>query len=65
MKISRLFRPQDPRFWLLIALNTVSGCITWILQYRQIPFWLQMVLAVFAIINCALGVWLARDLMRD
>lgn len=64
MKLCRLYQPRDLRFWLLIALNAVSAAVTWILQFRQIPYGLQLVFGAFAIGNFVLGLVIARRLMR-
>ena len=32
MKLSRLYRPQDRRFWLMIVLNLLSAVLAWFLR---------------------------------
>lgn len=65
MKLSRLFRPHDRRFWLMILLNVLSAILAWVLRtYPLVPL-ASMVVAVFALGNAALGMFIAFDLMRD
>lgn len=65
MKLSRLLRPGDPRFWLLLAFNAVSAAVSWVLQTQPLPGWLQGVFVVFALANFLLGLALARALLRS
>ena len=65
MKLSRLFRPHDRRFWLMILLNLLSAILAWGLRtYPLVPL-ATAVVAVFALGNAALGMFVAYDLMRD
>jgi uncharacterized membrane protein HdeD (DUF308 family) len=65
MKLSRLIRPHDRRFWLMILLNVLSAILAWVLRtYPLVPL-ASMVVAVFALGNAALGMFIAFDLMRD
>lgn len=65
MKLNRLLRPSDPRFWLLLAFNGASAAVSWVLQSRDLPTWLQVVFAVFAVANFLLGLRLAHAMVRD
>lgn len=65
LKLSRLFRPRDPRFWLMIALNLLSAALAWVLRtYPLVPLAAALV-AVFALGNAVLGMRIAFDLLRD
>ncbi|WEN41912.1 hypothetical protein CKCBHOJB_01493 [Thauera sp. GDN1] len=65
MKLSRLFRPHDRRFWLMILLNLLSAVLAWVLRtYPLVPL-ATAVVAVFALGNAALGMFIAYDLIRD
>ena len=65
MKLSRLYRPNDRRFWLMILLNLLSAILAWVLRtYPLVPL-ASLVVAVFAHGNAALGMFIMFDLMRD
>ncbi len=65
MKISRLYRPRSPQFWLLIVLNLLSSVLSFILRTYDLPVWLMLGLAGFAIANLLLGMWIAWRLISD
>ena len=65
MKLSRLYRPHDRRFWLMIVLNVLSAILGWVLRtYPLVPL-ASVVVGVFALGNAALGMFIMFDLMRD
>jgi hypothetical protein len=65
MKLSRLYRPHDRRFWLMILLNVLSAILAWVLRtYPLVPL-ASVVVAIFALGNAALGIFIAYDLIRD
>ena len=65
MKLSRLFQPRNPRFWLMVALNLLSTALAWIARsYDLVPLAALMV-AGFAVANAVLGIRLALALMRE
>ena len=65
MKISRLYQPRNPRFWLMIVLNLLSTALAWIARsYDLVPLAALMV-AGFAVANAVLGIRLALALMRE
>jgi hypothetical protein len=63
-KISRLFQPRNPRFWLWVALNVLSGVLGWMLRTQPLPVGVMLLLAGFALVNAALGTWLMVMLWR-
>jgi 4-hydroxybenzoate polyprenyltransferase len=65
MKLSRLFQPRHPAFWLMLALNGLSSALVWLVHNRQLNTPAMLVIGVFAIGNALLGMWLAWRLMRD
>ncbi len=65
MKLSRLYRPQDRRFWLMIVLNLLSAVLAWILRNWPLVPLATVVVALFALGNAALGMFIAWDLLRD
>lgn len=65
MKISRLFQPRNPQFWLLIVLNALSTAISFILRAYELPLPVALVLAGFAVVNAVLGLRIAWRLMSE
>jgi uncharacterized membrane protein HdeD (DUF308 family) len=65
MKLSRLYRPDDRRFWLMIVLNILSAVLAWILRTWPLVPLATAVVAIFALGNALLGMFIAYDLMRD
>jgi ABC-type iron transport system FetAB permease component len=65
MKLSRLYQPRNPRFWMMILVNILSYILAWVLRsYSLLPL-AAVVIAVFALGNAFIGIRLALDLMRD
>ncbi|CAM5512087.1 MAG TPA: hypothetical protein DCY18_04620 [Thauera sp.] len=63
-RLSRLYRPRDGRFWLMIVLNLLSAVLAWVLRtYPLVPL-AMAVIALFALGNALLGMRLMIDLMR-
>jgi uncharacterized membrane protein AbrB (regulator of aidB expression) len=65
LKLSRLYQPKNPQFWLLIVLNLLSTGISWILRSRELPLPVMLVLAAFALANFWIGLRIALRLMRE
>jgi uncharacterized membrane protein HdeD (DUF308 family) len=65
MKLSRLYRPDDRRFWLMIVLNALSAVLAWILRTWPLVPLATALVAIFALGNALLGMFIAYDLMRD
>lgn len=65
MKVSRLYQPRNPQFWLLLALNGLSSAISFVLRTYDLPMLITLVLAGFAIANFVIGIRIALHLMAD
>lgn len=65
MKLSRLYQPGSPQFWLLVLLNALSAAISWLLQTRSLSLAATLVLAMFALANFLLGLRIAVRLMKE
>lgn len=65
MKLSRLYQPRNPRFWLLMVLNLLSTGISHILRSQDLPISITLALAAFALANFAIGIRVALQLMRE
>lgn len=65
MEVSRLWRPREPRFWLMVVLNLLGAVLAWVLRsYPLLPA-VAVLLAVFALGNAWLGLRIAWALMRE
>ncbi|QDF99361.1 hypothetical protein CJ010_23885 [Azoarcus sp. DD4] len=65
MKLSRIYQPRNPRFWLMVTLNLLSSLLAWVLRsYPLLPS-VTLVVAGFALANAFIGIRLAVALMRD
>ncbi len=65
MKLSRLFQPRNPLFWLMLILNALSSVLSWLIHTRELGTPVTVVLALFALANALIGIWLAIRLMRE
>lgn len=65
LKITRLFQPRNPAFWLMLVLNLLSLLLAWVIENRRLNGAGMLVVAVLAIGNAALGLWLAWRLMKS
>jgi hypothetical protein len=65
MRLSRLFQPRNPLFWMAIALNALSAMLAWIVQNRELHAWATLVVGGFALANALIGSWLVWRLLRD
>jgi hypothetical protein len=64
MKLTRLFQPRNPLFWMMMALNALSAMLAWIVHNRPLGTIAALIVACFAIGNAVLGTWLAWRLVR-
>ena len=64
MKLTRLFQPSNPRFWLWVGLNLLSAALVWMVQTKSLPVGVMLLLALFALGNAVLGTWLMVLLLR-
>lgn len=65
MKLSRLFQPRNPLFWIMLALNALSSALAWIAHNRPLDTGGVLLISSFAILNAILGTWLAWRLLRE
>ena len=64
LKITRLFQPRNPAFWLMLILNVLSLLLAWVIEHRRPNGMGLFVVAVLAIGNALWGLWLAWRLMQ-
>jgi hypothetical protein len=65
MKLTRIFQPRNPLFWIMVALNLLSMLLMWIVQNRALSTLGMLVVGGFALGNALWGTWLAWRLVRD
>lgn len=65
MKLSRIFQPRNPRFWLLLVLNLLSAALAWAMRLPGVASAAVVVMGMLALGNALLGMWLMWALVRD
>ena len=64
MKLSRLFQPRNPLFWMAMVLNALSAALAWIVHNRVLDTWATLIVGGFALSNALIGSWLVWRLLR-
>ena len=49
MKLSRLWQPRNPAFWLMVALNLLSTVLAWITRSFELAPAAALMVAGFAV----------------
>jgi hypothetical protein len=65
LKLSRIFQPRNPLFWMMLVINALSAALAWLVQNRPLNTLGMVVVLGFAVANAVLGTWLAWRLVRD
>jgi hypothetical protein len=65
MKLSRLWQPRNPAFWLMVALNLLSTVLAWIARSYELAPAAALMVAGFAVANALIGLRLMWLLMGD
>ena len=65
MKLSRLYQPRNPAFWLMVALNTLSAVLGWVSRTYPLNGVGSLLVMVFALGNAMLGLCLAWRLLSN
>ena len=65
MKLSRLYQPCNPLFWLMVVLNLLSMVLGWVTHALVPGVLVSLVIVVFAIGNAALGAFLMWRLVNS
>ena len=65
MKLSRLFQPKNPLFWLLVTLNLLSLALSHIAQNYNLNTLGSTLLIIVSVINVALSSYLAWRLVNS
>ncbi len=65
MKLSRLFQPKNPQFWLLVTLNVLSLALSHIAQNYNLNTLGSTLLIIVNLINVVLSSYLAWRLVNS
>ncbi|MDE3232397.1 MAG: hypothetical protein KGN99_03755 [Pseudomonadota bacterium] len=65
MKISRLFQPKNPIFWILVALNLLSLALSHIAQNYPLNTLGTWVITACALLNAIISAVLAWRLVNS
>lgn len=65
MKMTRLWQPRNPLFWLVVVLNALSTLLAWVVRTYPLAPALSVAVAVFAVGNAVLGLRLMWGLVRE
>ena len=65
MKLSGLFQPGNPLFWMILTLNALSMALVWLVQNRPLNTLGMVLVGFFALANALLGTWFAWRLVRS
>lgn len=65
MKLTRLWQPRNPAFWLMIALNLLSTLLAWVARSYDLAPAAALMVAGFAVANALIGLCLMWLLMRE
>ena len=65
MKISRLYQPRNPIFWLLVVINLLSMFLSYVAQNYTLSTLASVIVIVFAVLNTILSMGLAWRLVKS
>jgi hypothetical protein len=65
MKLTRLYQPRNPLFWIMLVLNLFSVVLSWITRSYSLDVLGSLLVTAFAVGNGVLGAYLAWRLVRS
>jgi hypothetical protein len=65
MKLTRVWQPRNPAFWLMIVLNLLSTLLAWVARSYDLAPAAALMVAGFALANALIGLRLMWLLMRE
>lgn len=68
MKITRLYQPRNPLFWIMLALNLLSMLsmlLGWVTHTYSLGVFASLLVTGFAIGNALMGIYLAWRLVNS
>lgn len=64
MKVTRIYQPRNPLFWIMLVLNLLSAILAWLTRTYPLDALGSVLVTVFAVGNALLGTYLAWRLMH-
>ena len=65
MKLRRLWQPDKPLFWLMLAFNVLSSLCAWLMRTLPLSVPALWLVGSVALGNVAFGLWAAWRLVQD
>ena len=65
MKLRRLWQPDKPLFWLMLAFNVLSSLCAWLMRTLPLSAPTLWLVGSVALGNVAFGLWAAWRLVQD
>lgn len=65
MRLTRLWQPRNPAFWLMVVLNLLSTLLAWVARSYDLAPVAALMVAGFAVANALIGLRLMWLLMRE
>lgn len=65
MKVSRLYQPGNPLFWIMVVLNALSAILGWLVHAYPLGVAAGLLVASSALGNAILGTWLTWCLVNS
>jgi hypothetical protein len=65
MKLSRLFQPRNPLFWLMLAFSVLSSVCAWALRALPLTTLGMVLIGSVGLANALLSLVLTWRLIRD
>jgi hypothetical protein len=65
MKLSRIYQPRNPLFWLMVVLNLLSTALAWIGRSYDLTPLPATIVAAMAVGNAVIGLYLTIRLIRE
>jgi len=65
MKISRLYQPRNPNFWMLVVINLLSMFLSYVAQNYTLSTLASVIVILFAVLNTILSMGLAWRLVKS
>ena len=65
VKVSRLYQPGNPLFWIMVVLNALSAILGWLVHAYPLVAAAGLLVASSALGNAILGTWLTWCLVNS
>jgi membrane protein implicated in regulation of membrane protease activity len=65
MKLSRLYQPRNPVFWLMVVINVLSTLLAWVARSFDLAPLQATMVGVMAAANAIVGLYLTWRLLRN